>query len=65
MEPTAIPLHLRESFKTGVYVAGLSEKVVSDANEAYQVMLNSLVSKQAGIIFIIEQRHEISNNFTF
>ena len=37
MEPTAIPLHLRESFKTGVYVAGLAEKVVADASEAYGV----------------------------
>ena len=40
MEPTAIPLHLRESFKTGVYVAGLAEKVVADASEAYGVGFN-------------------------
>ena len=39
MEPTAVPLHLRESFKTGVYVAGLAEKVVADASEAYGVCL--------------------------
>ena len=37
LEPTSAVLHLRESLKTGVYVAGLSEQVVADASEAYQV----------------------------
>ena len=48
MEPSAMPLHLRESLKTGVYVAGLAEKVVSDASEAYEVrlVLNSLSTKR-------------------
>ena len=43
-----MPLHLRESLKTGVYVAGLAEKVVSDASEAYEVrlVLNSLSTKR-------------------
>ena len=39
LEPTNQALQLRESFKTGVYVAGLAEKVVSDAYEAYEVSI--------------------------
>lgn len=47
MEPSAMPLHLRESLKTGVYVAGLAEKVVSDASEAYEVRLTSQVKSRS------------------
>ncbi|WAR21532.1 KIF15-like protein [Mya arenaria] len=36
LEPSANILHLRESLKTGVYVSGLSEQVVSSAGEAYE-----------------------------
>ena len=37
LDPSSNILHLRESLKTGVYVAGLSEQVVSDASGAYEV----------------------------
>ena len=40
MEPTAVPLPLKERDGKGVYVAGLAEKVVADASEAYGVCLN-------------------------
>ncbi|XP_052772125.1 kinesin-like protein KIF15 isoform X2 [Mya arenaria] len=41
LEPSANILHLRESLKTGVYVSGLSEQVVSSAGEAYEVLQSS------------------------
>ena len=39
LEPSSTSLHLRESLKTGVYVSGLSEQVVNDASEAYEVFM--------------------------
>jgi kinesin family protein 15 len=37
LEPSSSSLQLRESLKTGVYVENLSEKVVNNASEAYEV----------------------------
>ncbi|XP_052230955.1 kinesin-like protein KIF15 isoform X2 [Dreissena polymorpha] len=46
LEPSPTVLHLRESLKTGVYVAGLSEKVVADASEAYEVLCSSWMNRK-------------------
>ncbi|XP_053401212.1 kinesin-like protein KIF15 [Mercenaria mercenaria] len=46
LEPSSNSLHLRESLKTGVYVSGLSEQVVADASEAYEVLSSSWMNRK-------------------